>query len=630
MSAAPASSLAPPHPGTVRCEREVIESALRARIAGDAVPALPADSRLAQLAAMFGLSPFETDLVALLWTMACAPSWHAEVASHDPFPGHVTVLGAARALDHPPRPRLASESPLRLWRLAAEHPFVEGTAALSIDPHLVAWLEGEHELDRLLVGHVRVLEPSFELPSWRLDARADRVAAGLQTGDRWRVRIAGHDRTAVDAFAAGLARRLGVLALVVAPGAARPDEVHERAVRVQRQAFLDRSAPCWPGRDAEGAWPAEVTPFPLQLVAGPEPLPADARFRDVVFAAGDPDPDERRALWLGAVPSSASWPPEQLDDLARRCEASSGEILRASAAEPRDPREAAQRIRESASDDLAGLAQRMCCSFAWGDLVVPPAVRERLEDIAFEARERTQVWSEPEAVRYYPQGRGLVALFAGPPGTGKTMAAQVIAADLGLDLLRVDLSRVLSKWVGETAQHLQQVLSSASSRRAVLLFDEADALFGRRIEDARQAQDHFVNMDLSHLMIALESYTGVVLLATNLKANLDAAFVRRIRHAVDFAMPDQPAREAIWAKAAEVLFGTPPGEAVRDAVARVSRLEASGAQIKNAALSAVFAARRARSAPDAALFGRMLARELAKDGASLSARELEATLGVAL
>src|SRR5262249_50192781 len=143
------------------------------------------------------------------------------------------------------------------------------------------------------------------------------------------------------------------------------------------------------------------------------------------------------------------------------------------------------------------------------------------------------------------------------PGTGKTMSAQVITADLGLDLLRIDLSKVISKWVGETAQHLQRVLSSPGSRRAVLLFDEADAVFGRRIEEARHAQDHFVNQDLGHLMTAIESYTGIVLLATNLRANLDAAFVRRIRHAIEFQLPDAAARRAIWTRAAEALFGAP-------------------------------------------------------------------------
>jgi len=451
----------------------------------------------------------------------------------------------------------------------------------------------------------------------------------LQANERWRIRLCGGDSTSAHACAAALAGRLGVLALCVNAEAASSEEARERAVRVQRQAFLDRCALCWSARDAPLAWPGEVAPFPVQFVVGSDALPADARLRDIDILLPEPDASERRALWLSATPAAAAWPAHALDDLALRFDASPGEILRAAATEPRDAEEAAARIRTATLDDLDGLAQRLACPFTWDDLVVPAGVRERLEDVAFEARERARLWASPDAARQYPQGRGLVALLAGPPGTGKTMSAQVIAAALGLDLLRVDISRILSKWVGETAQHLQKVLSSPSSRRAVLLFDEADALFGKRIEDARQAQDHFVNMDLSHLMVALESYTGVVLLATNLRANVDAAFVRRIRHSIDFAMPDMAARGAIWLRAMQALFGAPLSDQTRDAAARAARIEASGAQIKNAALSAAFASRRLQRAPDAELLGSMLARELAKDGAGLSAREMATTLGIA-
>jgi SpoVK/Ycf46/Vps4 family AAA+-type ATPase len=207
------------------------------------------------------------------------------------------------------------------------------------------------------------------------------------------------------------------------------------------------------------------------------------------------------------------------------------------------------------------------------------------------------------------------------------MAAQVIAADLGLDLLRIDLSAVISKWVGETAQHLQKILSARSSRRSILFFDEADALYGRRVEEVRNAQDRFANMDVSHLMVALESFDGIVLLATNLRASIDPAFIRRIRHVVDFPRPDAPARREIWSRVVGALFGPKQAAELSADLARVSAIESTGAQIKNAALSALFASRRTGAPPDAQLFGRMLARELAKDGAGLSERELETVLG---
>jgi hypothetical protein len=614
-------------------ERLAVEAELRSRLEGGRAPGAGLSrTRLDQLVSMFGLDPLERDIVAALWTTAYAADWRAALAARDAVPGHLTVNGLAQVFGHRPRLRLSPESPLRVWRIVAEHPFIDGPAALSLDAHVHAWLEGHHELTATLVSRARLLAASFELPSWALDAWARRLRDGLEAGHRWRVRLTFRDAgpgdaTAAEAIAAGIAKRLGVLAMLVDVAGAAGDELHELNVYAQRQAFLDRAAPCWtPGADA--TCPREVVPFPIQfLLKADARLPRDERLHDLEIPVALPTLVERRTLWLGAVPGASSWPAAALDDLSGRYEVTAGEVLRAAAASPRDAQEAAQQLRDAAVDDLGGLAEAIPCPFRWDDLVVPPAVRDRLEDVTFEARERSRLWAKAEAARLYPQGRGLVALFAGPPGTGKTMAAQVIAAELGLDLLRVDLSRVVSKWVGETAQHLQKVLSSVSSRRAVLLFDEADALFGKRIEDAKQAQDHFVNMDISHLMIALESYTGVVVLATNLKANIDAAFVRRIRHAVDFPMPDARAREAIWEQAAGALFGTPLEAGTREAVTRVARLDASGAQIKNAALSAVFASRRARRTPDATLLGAMLARELAKDGAGMSARELEATLG---
>jgi len=609
-------------------ERRHWEGELRARVRGTRKPRkAPKDARLLQLALLFGLDAFELDVVATLWTAAYAPDWRAELVQGDAY-GVPSVARIAAIYGHEPRVRLASESPLRLWRIVAEHPLLDGGAVVALDPHLIAWLEGVHEIDRALIGQVGLFSAAFELRSWEAGSRAQHLAKAIAQGERIRLRVKGSDRRAGWSFAAHVVRSMRLLALRVHPAAMAPEELRERAVRVQRIAFLDRCVPCWPASDAASAWPAEVAPFPLQVVVGDEPIPDDGRFRDVEVVLGEPGPAERRELWLSA-PRAGAWPADALDDLALRFEASAAEILRAAAADPEDARTAAARLRETAADDLDGLAQRLECPFRWDDLVLPPAVRERLEEVAYEARERSRLWSQPEAARLYPQGRGLVALLAGPPGTGKTMSAQVIAAHLGVDLLRVDISRVLSKWVGETAQHLQKVLSSACSKRAVLLFDEADALFGRRIEDARQAQDHFINMDISHLMVALESYDGVVLLATNLRTSIDQAFVRRIRHAIDYTMPDAAARAAIWTRAVQGLFGEVQAGALKDAVARVARIEASGAQIKNAALSAAFAVRRQRRDADAVLLGAMLARELAKDGAGMSARELATTLEAA-
>src|SRR5262249_34306246 len=176
-----------------------------------------------------------------------------------------------------------------------------------------------------------------------------------------------------------------------------------------------------------------------------------------------------------------------------------------------------------------GLGRLVQCQCTCDDLVVPERVPEALEDFAFEARDRVTFWESPCAQRLFPRGTGLVALFGGPPGTGKTMAAQVIAAALELDLFRIDLAPVVSKYIGETAKHLGQIFARAARMNAVLLFDEADALFSKRTE-VKDAHDRYANADTSYLLQLLEEYRGIVILATNKKQNIDPAFIRRVRY----------------------------------------------------------------------------------------------------
>jgi adenylate kinase family enzyme len=578
-----------------------------------------ARSRIALLKNIFGLSRFEADVVAVLWVVAFDSRLRAALVAGDRFAAHPTPRGIARLLGHDGCLRLASESPLRTWRIVDEHPMFDGSAAVALDPHIVAWLEHEKELDRALCGHAHVVTPDFELPSWPLDRITREVADGVRGGLRWRICLDSDDRRLAEVCAAAVARRLGLPLLAI--DGANGREFSELRLRAHRQAFLDGSALFFGGFDGDDNVPS---PFPVQFFHGCVPRER-GDVRELTVRLPAPDREERSLLWRASLPECARWPSTELDALSRH-PAGAADIARAAAAAPADSATAIEILRAVSRDDIEGLAQRIDAHFGWDDLVVTAAVRERLEEISFEARSRGDFWSRPEAARLYPQGRGLVALFAGPPGTGKTMAAQVIAAELGLDLWRVDVSAILSKWVGETAQHLQKILSARTARRAVLFFDEADALYGKRVEEVRDAQDRFANMDVSHLMVALEAYDGIILMATNLRTNIDAAFMRRIRHVVEFARPDESARRAIWRRVSDAVFGAAAPTDID--LARLSRLDCTGAQIKNAALSAVFAARRLDVAPDKLLIGRMLARELAKDGAGISVRDLDDALGV--
>jgi hypothetical protein len=605
-------------------ERERLRARIVAALRGERAPA-PAAQRLGELVERFALDPFEADTAALLWVGAFDPELRAEVASREPYAGQVTPRAIARLFGHAPRVRLASESPLLTWRMVQEHALMDGSAALALDPAIVAWLEGRLEVDRALVGRIELLASGIESARWPLDEVSSRVLEGWERGMRCQVFLRGDDALAARWCACALGRRLGMPVLAVAPGALA--DVPDAAIVLHRQAWLDGCAPCTALEDGALARPPGVRSYPLHILWGDGPGALLVREEGVLALTLElppPDARERERLWLALCPPARGWPDHELADLAVCHEAQAMEIAATAATLPVDAAEAAARLREAARGDVAALARRIDAALSWDDLVLPAPTLERLHEIAFEARERARVWAEPSAARLFPCGRGLVALLAGPPGTGKTMAAQVIAADIGLDLLAVDISAIVSKWVGETAQHLQALLSSRTARRAVLFFDEADALYAKRIDDVRDAHDRYANLDTGHLMTALENHPGIVLLATNLKANIDSAFLRRIRHVVDFPKPSMAARARIWRLVIEGLFG--PGEASRleADLGALARIEATGAVIKNAALSALFAARARRVPADAKLLATLLARELAKEGAGLSAREIEA------
>src|SRR5690606_11006597 len=222
--------------------------------------------------------------------------------------------------------------------------------------------------------------------------------------------------------------------------------------------------------------------------------------------------------------------------------------------------------REQTRGRLGELGQLLDCPFDWDDLVLADKLRETLEDFTFEASERAVFWEAPEPRRLFPRGTGLVALLTGPPGTGKTMAAQVIAAQLELDLFRINLATVISKYIGETAKNLDRIFSRAARMNAVLLFDEADALFSKRTE-VKDSHDRYANTDTNYLLQLLEDYQGIALLASNKKNNIDPAFIRRIRYVLDFQRPDADQRRTVWRRVLGELLGTEALRPLEPAVA---------------------------------------------------------------
>jgi hypothetical protein len=242
--------------------------------------------------------------------------------------------------------------------------------------------------------------------------------------------------------------------------------------------------------------------------------------------------------------------------------------------------------RAQSVQSLGALAVKVPVAYGWEDLVLPGETLRRVREVVAAIRYRHVVYAQWGFARRVPYGQGLKVLFAGPSGTGKTMTAGVIAADLGLDLYRIDLSAVVSKYIGETEKNLERIFRAAHCSNVVLFFDEADALFGKRSE-VKDAHDRYANVETAYLLQRIEQYEGVVILASNLSNNIDDAFRRRLHYVVDFPLPDEPHREKLW----RGMF--PPEVPLGDDVEfrfLAKQFALAGGDIRNVALHAAFLA----------------------------------------
>jgi hypothetical protein len=321
--------------------------------------------------------------------------------------------------------------------------------------------------------------------------------------------------------------------------------------------------------------PAWTSATPLQLSATPPPHPDRTRLWRAGLNGWD----------LGVDPAAATshfkLSPEQIPRAARAA-------AQMAAAEDR-PLQVADLhygARSQAAVGLERLARRIEPAFGWDDLVLPPDALAALREISARVRHRERVLGAWAMRRSAGRDEGVAALFAGQSGTGKTMAAEVIAADLGLHLYTVDLATVVDKYIGETEKNLERIFSEAEAASAVLFFDEADALFGKR-SDVKDAHDRYANVETAYLLQRMEAFTGVVILATNLRANLDDAFTRRLDKVVTFPMPGPAERALLWRNC----FRSPlPMAADVDLDFCAEAFQLSGGSIRNIALGAAYRA----------------------------------------
>jgi ATPase family protein associated with various cellular activities (AAA)/winged helix domain-containing protein len=242
--------------------------------------------------------------------------------------------------------------------------------------------------------------------------------------------------------------------------------------------------------------------------------------------------------------------------------------------------------RQASSSRLGELAARLPPGYRWDDLVMPERQRELLQSISAYLRHRDRVLSDWGYEKAVARTQGLKVLFAGDSGTGKTMAAQVLAAQLGLEIFRVDLATIVSKYIGETEKNLDRIFDAAEGSNAILFFDEADALFGKRSE-VSDSHDRYANIEVAYLLQKMEAYAGAVILATNFRRNIDEAFVRRLDFVIDFPFPEADDRRRIWGL---LLPAEAPLGADIDLDFLAQRFKLSGGAIRNCSLSAAFQA----------------------------------------
>ena len=564
----------------------------------DFEPALDALTKL------FGLSPFEREVVLLAAGVELDSALRRMVreamASAQP-----TLDFAMQMLDEPHWDALSPLRPLRRWRLIS----CEGRDApprrpIQIDERVLHYLTGVAAMDLRLIGLARceptgAIEPNAPLADTITHALGSLTAALVALGHA-RCEIEPQRDTARAALAGFGASGLWLHARDLSHD---PRDLAETACLLDREAALsdavivlelDRTIEA---TDAEARAVTLLSHLvgPAIVLNAPEParLSRLRQRRMLRLQVVDATVATRQAAALHGLPREQATALEAaLRPALRQFNVPAAElrlVVTEALAEVRGVPTLLESVmwqlcRTAVRGGLDALAQRIDSRVAFDNLVAPPVVIAQLRAIASELQHRPRVHGDWGFAAHNGRGLGTAALFAGESGTGKTYAAEAIANAAGLDLYRVDLAGVVSKYIGETEKNLSRLFEVAETSGAILLFDEADALFGKRSE-VRDSHDRFANIEIAYLLQRIETYRGLVILTTNMKSALDRAFLRRIRHVVQFPYPDAAAREKLWRM--QFPADAPLGEVD---FAALARLQLTGGNIRAIALNAAFLA----------------------------------------
>jgi hypothetical protein len=564
-----------------------------------------------QLAAIFSLSTFERQLLLLCAgiemdsTLAAQCSEALGLARNDRR-GAIFFSLALAVLDDPHWSALTPSAPLRRFHLIELEPGHGLTSALlRIDERILHYLAGVNQLDANLEPLLRTRSH----PDWIAEeqaALADEASRTLDihSPDAPVLHLCGDDPRGQEDIAVVIARNAG-RQLFILPieniGGLSADQSESASqflpLWTRESAILPAVLQVQCGAAALSSAAKQLLerlPAPL-ILASREPLMLERRLLRI--AVDKPHPASQKQLWAKALGLAGASLNGHLDEIAEQFRLSAETVASVGAFVGSatdnfgrvDPDKLWSACRSLSRPRLDDLAQRILPVAGWDDLILPEPQKQALRQLAAQARHRMTVYESWGFAGKGRRGLGISALFAGASGTGKTLAAEVLARELRLDLYRIDLSAVVSKYIGESEKNLRQVFDAAEEGGVMLLFDECDALFGKRSE-ARDSHDRYANIEVSYLLQRMENFQGLAVLTTNFRSAMDKAFQRRLRFTVDFPFPGVPEREAIWQRAFPAMTPTSGLD-----IKRLAQLNMTGGNIRNIALNAAFLAAEAGS-----------------------------------
>ena len=545
--------------------------------------------------APLGLAEAELDALGVTVALGIEPALGPAVADASGSDEPIVTEQVVRRLYGLDAARIVTPaSGLVAWRLVRSVPVRGGGDGLVADPRVVDWVVGEPELDAELVGRLAT-PPDFPVPEgWDLADVQGQIARAHARQQPVRVLVESADDQVTVAFGRSLADHLGLGVVVVDAERCEAAQWPDVFLLAQRFAEVVGSVLVWTGAPPPPVIGAPVARLQIQSVA-PGVDPGGHRGADLYVSPAVPSIEDRAAVWGILAPD--------LDDPAEAALASAdlglGDIAAIARTAPGSSADVMRLVRARGRARSQTIGQLVEPSVSMRDLIVDQRVQEALGSLIAEAGARAMVIDGEERRRVFGAISAPTALLSGASGLGKTMAAEVVAGSLGLSLLRVDLSAISSKYIGETAKNLSEAFDQVHSANAALLFDEADSLFAKRTE-VRDATDRYANADTNHLLQLMERHGGVVMLTTNRRNLIDDAFVRRLRHTIEFERPDAVVRTKLWIRFLGVMgqeLSVDAAEdndeqaALRAAIARLGdELELTPAQIKSAVLTAAYTA----------------------------------------